>query len=67
MNPSIETTMASTSGVIYRPHRLQQSGDAPVSDSGVEHILGLEIAGNQYTIPVQEVDDICHVDVVTLR
>jgi hypothetical protein len=66
MNPGTETTMACSGSVIYRPHRLQQSGDAPKSDGGVEHTLGLETVGDQFTIPVQEVDDVSHVDVSTL-
>jgi hypothetical protein len=66
MNATAKKTTVASGTVIYQPHRLQQSGCAPVTDSGIQFVFGMEPVGKESTVCVHEVEDFTPVNILTV-
>jgi hypothetical protein len=66
MNRQTEKRMLTSGEVIYQPHRLQQTGSAPMPNGGVEYVYGMESVGDKLISQAQEIDDMTPVNISTL-
>jgi hypothetical protein len=66
MNALTKKTMFSSGTVIYQPHRLQQSGSAPMADGGIEYIFEMESVGKETVAQVEDVENATPVNISSL-